>query len=73
MLNEEKRLTKLTTSLLELNDFDTYGPILKRQNFDIVDVIRETRNTLEGVFEKKKISFFFFLLQIFNNITNLKN
>ena len=57
MLNEAKRLTKLTTSLLELNDFDTYGPILKKQNFDVVDVIRETRNTLEGVFEKKKIDF----------------
>ncbi|MBQ4058272.1 MAG: HAMP domain-containing histidine kinase [Lachnospiraceae bacterium] len=55
VLNEAKRLTKLTTSLLELNDFDTYGPILKRQNFDVVDVIRETRNTLEGVSEKKKI------------------
>lgn len=55
VLNESKRLTKLTTSLLELNDFDTYGPILKRQNFDVVDVIRETRNTLEGVSEKKKI------------------
>lgn len=55
VLNESKRLTKLTTSLLELNDLDTYGPILKRQNFDVVDVIRETRNTLEGVSEKKKI------------------
>lgn len=55
VLNEAKRLTKLTSSLLELNDFDTYGPILKRQNFDIVDVIRETRNTVEGVCEKKKI------------------
>ena len=57
VLNEAKRLTKLTTSLLELNDFDTYGPILKKQNFDIVDVVRETRNTLEVVFEKKQIDF----------------
>lgn len=55
VLNESKRLTKLTTGLLELNDFDTYGPVLKKQNFDIVDVVRETRNTLEGVCEQKKI------------------
>lgn len=57
VLNESKRLTKLTTGLLELNDFDTYGPILKRQNFDIVDVIRETRNTVEGLCEEKRIDF----------------
>lgn len=57
VLNESKRLTKLTSGLLELNDFDTYGPILKKQNFDIVDVVRETRNTVEGVYEKKKIDF----------------
>lgn len=57
VLNESKRLTKLTSSLLELNDFDTYGPILKRQTFDIVDVIKETRNTVEGLCEEKNIDF----------------
>lgn len=57
VLNESKRLTKLTTGLLELNDFDTYGPILKRQSFDIVDVIKETRNTVEGLCEEKNIDF----------------
>ncbi len=57
VLNESKRLTKLTAGLLELNDFDTYGPILKRQSFDIVDVIRETRNTVEGICEEKNIDF----------------
>lgn len=57
VLNEAKRLTKLTTSLLELNDFDTYGSVLKKQNFDIVDVVRETRNTVEGVYERKQIDF----------------
>ncbi len=57
VLNESKRLTKLTAGLLELNEFDTYGPVLKKQNFDIVDVVRETRNTVEGVYEKKKIDF----------------
>ncbi len=57
VLNESKRLTKLTTGLLELNDFDTYGPILKRQSFDIVDVIKATRNTVEGLCEEKNIDF----------------
>ncbi len=57
VLNESKRLTKLTTSLLEINDFDTYGLVLKKQKFDIVDVIRETRNTVEGVYQKKQIDF----------------
>ncbi len=55
VLNESKRLTKLTSGLLELNDFDTYGPILKKTKFDIVDVVKETRNTLEGVCEQKNI------------------
>lgn len=57
VLNESKRLTKLTAGLLELNDFDTYGPVLKRQTFDIVDVIKETRNTFEGLCEEKMIDF----------------
>lgn len=55
VLNESKRLTKLTTGLLELNNFDTCGPILKKTTFDIVDVIRSTRNTVEGQCEQKKI------------------
>lgn len=57
VLNESKRLTKLTSGLLELNNFDTNGPALKKQSFDITDVVRETRNTVEGVYEKKKIDF----------------
>ena len=55
VLTESKRLSKLTEGLLELNDFDTYGPILKKQNFDVIDIIREVRNTVEGVCEEKKI------------------
>lgn len=57
VLKESKRLTKLTSGLLELNDFDTYGPVLKRTKFDVVDVIRETRNTVEGQCEAKNIDF----------------
>ncbi len=55
VLTESKRLSKLTEGLLELNDFDTYGPILKKQKFDVVDIIREVRNTVEGVCENKQI------------------
>jgi signal transduction histidine kinase len=57
VLNESQRLTKLTEGLLELNDFDTYGPVLKRQRFDIVEVVKETRNTFEGRCEEKNIDF----------------
>lgn len=55
VLTEAGRLSKLTEGLLELNDFDTYGPILKKQNFDVIDMIREVRNTVEGVCEEKQI------------------
>ena len=57
VLNESKRLTKLTSGLLELNDFDTYGPILKKSSFDILEVVKETHNTVEGLCEDKKIDF----------------
>ncbi len=57
VLNESRRLTKLTEGLLELNGFDTYGPILKKTVFDVVDVIRETRNTVEGQCQEKEIDF----------------
>ena len=55
VLDESKRLTKLTNGLIELNDFDTYGPVLKRQQFDIMDVIHSTRDTFEGHCEEKHI------------------
>lgn len=57
VLIEAERLTKLTSSLLELNEFDNHKLVLKYQNFDIVDVIREMRNTVEGLCEEKKIDF----------------
>ena len=73
VLNESKRLTKLTSSLLELNDFDTYGPILKRQSFDIVDVIKETRNTVEGICEEKNIDFRLIFSSVHNTIGTKEN
>lgn len=58
VLSETKRLTKLTSGLLELNDFDKYGPVLKRKEFDVVTSIRATMNTFEGTCEKKGISLY---------------
>ena len=55
VLNEANRLTKLTEGLLELNDFDTKGPILKMSDFDVADVVRLTRNTVEVLCDKKNI------------------
>ncbi len=58
VLFETKRLTKLTTGLLELNSFDTYGPVLKKKKFDIVPSIRSTINTFEGTCRQKGISLY---------------
>ncbi len=57
VLNESARLTKLTSGLLELNEFDNHELVLNRQSFDIVDVIRSTRNTMEGLCENKHLDF----------------
>lgn len=57
VLSESKRLTKLTTGLLELNDFDTYGPVLKKQLFDVSQTVKETQNTFEGRCADKEIEF----------------
>lgn len=48
VLNETKRLTKLTSSMLELNNLDTYGLSLTIKEFNIIDVIKSTINTFEG-------------------------
>ena len=48
VVNETNRLTKLTTSLLELNKYDSYGIWLVAKDFDIVDLVREAINTFEG-------------------------
>lgn len=58
VLFETKRLAKLTTGLLELNSFDTYGPVLKIKEFDIVPSIRSTINTFEGICGQRGISLY---------------
>lgn len=55
VLNETERLTKLTNSLLQLNNLNTKGMLLEKSNFDINKVIRDTAATFEGTCSKKHI------------------
>ena len=55
VLNETERLTKLTNSLLTLNNLNVGGMLLEKSDFDINTTIRRTVSTFEGVCKKKKI------------------
>jgi len=54
-LNETDRLTKLTNSLLTLNNLNTSGMVLELSDFDINAVIKSTLATFEGTCTSKKI------------------
>lgn len=56
VLNETDRLTKLTNSLLTLNNLNTKGMVLEMSDFDINQIIRNTVATFEGTCEQKSIS-----------------
>lgn len=56
VLNETDRLTKLTNSLLTLNNLNTKGVILEKTVFDLNKVIRNTAASFEGTCRKKSIS-----------------
>lgn len=56
VLNETERLTKLTNSLLTLNNLNTKGIMLDRTDFDINSVIRGTAASFEGTCKKKTIA-----------------
>ena len=56
VLNETERLTKLTNSLLTLNNLNMRGMVLEKTIFDINQVIRNTAASFEGTLNKKKIS-----------------
>ncbi len=56
VLNETERLTKLTNSLLTLNNLNTKGMLLNTSHFDINQTIRNTIATFEGTCRKKEIS-----------------
>lgn len=57
VLNETDRLTKLTNSLLTLNNLNTKGMVLEVSDFDINKVIKNTAATFEGSCKKKQIRF----------------
>ena len=56
VLNETDRLTKLTNSLLTLNNLNTKGMLLDRSEFDINAIIRSTAASFEGTCRKKSIT-----------------
>lgn len=55
VINETKRLTKLTEGLLELNDYDSYGLWLVMKDFDLIDLVKDAINTFEGKCVQKNI------------------
>ena len=57
VIAETERLTKLTNNLLTLNTVSQEGMLLDITDFNIVDIIKQTIGTFEGVCEKKKIKF----------------
>lgn len=56
IIEETKRLTKLTTSLLELNSLDSYGLWLVLKDFNIIELVKSAMNTFEGKCSEKNIS-----------------
>lgn len=56
VLNETNRLTKLTNSLLTLNNLNTKGMLLDKSEFNINQVIKNTAATFEGTCREKNIS-----------------
>lgn len=56
VVEETNRLTKLTSSLLELNNADSYGLWLVFKEFDIVDLVKKAMRTFEGKCIAKDIS-----------------
>ena len=55
VLNETDRLTKLTNSLLTLNNLNTTGMVLDIADFDINKVIKESIATFEGTCINKRL------------------
>lgn len=54
--SETERLTKLTSGLLELNQYGSHGKaILNIEDFDINQIVRQTAATFGGICEKRNI------------------
>jgi len=56
VLNETERLTKLTNSLLTLNNLNTTGMVLDISDFDINKTIKDTIATFEGTCKNKMLT-----------------
>lgn len=56
VLNQTDRLTKLTNSLLQLNNMNTAGMLLSLSDFDINSTIRSVAESFEQTCKNKKIS-----------------
>ena len=56
VLNETERLTKLTNSLLTLNNLNMRGVLLSRTDFDINQVIRDVGASFESTGRQKNVS-----------------
>lgn len=56
LLNETERLTKLTNSLLTLNNLNTKGMLLDKTDFEINRIIRSTAASFEGTCRQKVIT-----------------
>lgn len=56
ILFETERLTKLTSGLLELNNFENQGVMLDIVSFDINSIIKHTAASFEGVCKRKKLT-----------------
>lgn len=55
VLNETERLTKLTNSLLTLNNLNMKGMVLEKTKFDLNRMIRTTAAAFEGTCQQKQI------------------
>ena len=56
VLNETERLTKLTNSLLTLNNLNTKGMLIDKTDFDINTIIRSVAASFEGTCTQKAIT-----------------
>lgn len=56
IVDETKRLSKLTNSLLELNKFDSYGIWLVIKDFDIIKPVKAAMRFYEGTCQEKGIN-----------------
>ncbi len=55
VLNETERLTKLTNSLLTLNNLNMKGMVLEKARFDLNKMIRSIAASFEGICQQKRI------------------